>query len=421
MLSDKQNEYIVKATHRWNIKSGATGSGKTHLDFVYLIPERLRERKNTKGLNVLLGVTQQTLERNVLEPMRDHWGEELVGTIERGTSKAKLFGEVVYCLGAEKINNVSKLQGATIKYCYGDEMTKWNREVFEMLKSRLRAPNSCFDGTCNPDQPNHFVKKFIDSDNDVYNQHYTIDDNPFLPNDFVVSLKNEYKGTVYYDRYILGLWAMAEGRIYKTFTKDNIISHSDWYTRDDNGYYTHPIRKRVMYVSIGVDFGGNASATTFNATAITKNFQEMITVKEKRITKEIDPDELEEEFVSFVMDVQDEYKIIDIRADSAEQVLKRGLNKALRAKRLPYKAKDAVKGLIIDRIRFYVRMISRKRYLIIDSCPETAKAFQEAVYKADVQEDERLDDGTTNIDSLDSQEYSTEKYMKYFIDLGGRK
>lgn len=420
-FSDKQKEFIKGANHRWNFKIGATRSGKTYLDFLYVIPQRIRERTGQEGLNVILGVTQQTVERNVLEPMREIYGVELVGQIQKGTNKVYLFGDYAYVLGAEKINQVSKLQGASFKYVYGDETVRWNKEVFNMVKSRMDKPYSCFDGTGNPEEPSHWLKKFLDGDADIFLQNYTIDDNPYLPKEFVTNLKLEYANSVYYDRYILGKWALAEGRIYKALTKGNMISHSDWYARDENGYYTHPLRKQVMYVSIGVDFGGNKSAHAFVATAITKRYQHMITVKEKRITKEIDPEELNREFISFILEVREEYKIFDIRVDNAEQVLKRGFNTAMIRNKLPYIAKDAVKGPIIDRIRFYISMMNQLRYFIVDSCKDTKEAFETAVYKDDVLDDERLDDGTTNIDSLDAQEYSTEKMMKTFIEVGRLK
>ena len=65
-----------------------------------------------------------------------------------------------------------------------------------MLKSRLSCPHSHFDGTCNPDNPQHWFKRFLDSDADIYCQAYTIDDNPTLPPEFVAQLKKEYAGTV---------------------------------------------------------------------------------------------------------------------------------------------------------------------------------------------------------------------------------
>lgn len=43
-LSKKQNEYIINATHRWNIKSGAVRSGKSFVDTAYIVPKRIRER-----------------------------------------------------------------------------------------------------------------------------------------------------------------------------------------------------------------------------------------------------------------------------------------------------------------------------------------------------------------------------------------
>ena len=80
-LSKKQNEYIVNATHRWNIKSGAVRSGKSFVDTAFVIPFRIRERAGKPGLNVILGVSKSSIERNVLQPMReiytDTWSDHL--------------------------------------------------------------------------------------------------------------------------------------------------------------------------------------------------------------------------------------------------------------------------------------------------------------------------------------------------------
>ena len=150
------------------------------------------------------------------------YGDALVGTISSDNT-AWIFGEKCYCLGAEKVSQVSKIRGASIKYCYGDEVADWSQEVFELLKSRLDKAYSCFDGTYNPQGPNHWLKAFLDSKADVFSQTYTIDDNPFLPEAFVENLKREYRGTVFYDRYILGRWALAEGLIYPMFGESNIV------------------------------------------------------------------------------------------------------------------------------------------------------------------------------------------------------
>lgn len=213
LLSAKQLEFVRRAHHRWNFKGGATRSGKTYLDFKWIIPLRIRERIGKEGLCVILGVTKSTIERNVLEPMRKIYGDGLVGSISSDNT-VMLFGEKCYALGAEKVTQVSKIRGASIKYCYGDEVADWSADVFELLKSRLDKEYSCFDGTYNPQHPGHWLKKFLDSGADIYSQVYTIDDNPFLPDSFKDNLKREYAGTVHYDRYILGLWVLAEGLVY---------------------------------------------------------------------------------------------------------------------------------------------------------------------------------------------------------------
>ena len=212
----KQAQFIREGNHRWNFKGGATRSGKTYMDFRIVIPTRIRERAGKEGLTVILGVTKATIERNVLEPMRTLYGDELVAYISSDNT-VMLFGEKCYALGAEKLSQVSKLRGSSIKYCYGDEVADWSPDVFGLLKSRLDKDYSCFDGTYNPQGPTHWLKEFLDSDADIFSQVYTIDDNPFLPPAFVENLKREYQGTVLYDRYILGMWAAAEGALFTTY------------------------------------------------------------------------------------------------------------------------------------------------------------------------------------------------------------
>ena len=118
--SDKQLDFWSNANRRWNIKSGATRSGKTYMDY-FRIAKKIRACKGL-GLIVLLGNTKGTLERNILDPMREIYGPSLVGTIGSNNT-VRLFGKKVYALGADKKNQVARIQGAAIEYCYGDEIT----------------------------------------------------------------------------------------------------------------------------------------------------------------------------------------------------------------------------------------------------------------------------------------------------------
>lgn len=402
-FTKKQREFLDNANHRWNIKEGATRSGKTYLDY-YVIPMRIRRVAGLPGLVVILGNTKGTLTRNIIEPLQQMYGAALVSGI-RSDNTAMLFGEKCYCLGADKANQVDKIRGSSIKYCYGDEVATWHEDVFTMLKSRLDKPYSKFDGTLNPESPHHWVKKFLDSDADIYRQSYTIDDNPTLDPDVVANLKREYSGTVYYDRYILGLWTPAEGVIYRHIAD----------APQDFVLYEPPA---ITFATIGVDFGGNGSATAFNCTGFTSGMDQIVTLKEfykKGITT---PLELERAFVRFVRDCQREYFIGDAYCDSAEQTLIQGLRVACAREGLAINIHNARKGPINDRIRFFCRLQAARRHRIMRGCTHTLEAFQNAVWDPKhLTEDVRLDNGVYNIDSLDAQEYAVEPYMRQIITV----
>ena len=218
-LTSKQAEYIRESTHRWNVSCGAVRSGKSYLQISYTILTRLLERKGKRGLRVILGATRANIERNILQPMRDIYGDGIASSIN-SQNYCKIMGEKVYCIGADNVRQVAKIRGSEIAYCAIDEATDINEEVFEMLKSRLSLPYSCCDITTNPSSPNHWFKRFLDSAEkgvDIYLQTYTIYDNPFLPPEYIKSLEAEYAGTVWFNRYILGLWTLAEGLVYPNF------------------------------------------------------------------------------------------------------------------------------------------------------------------------------------------------------------
>ena len=402
-FTPKQREFLDNANHRWNIKEGATRSGKTYLDY-FVIPKRIRRVAGLPGLVVILGNTKGTLQRNIIEPLQDMYGSELVSGIHSDNT-AMLFGEKAYCLGADKVNQVNRIRGSSIKYCYGDEMATWHEDVFTMLKSRLDKPYSKFDGTLNPDNPNHWVKKFLDSDADIYSQKYTIDDNPTLDPGFVENLKREYAGTVYYDRYILGLWKAAEGAIYR-----HVADRPQEFVL----YETPP----VLFATIGVDFGGNGSATAFNCTGFTPGLREIVTLREYYKKGIVSPAQLERDFVDFVRDCKSRFTVSDAYCDSAEQTLIQGLRTACAKAGVGINIHNARKGEINDRIRFFCRLQATGRHKIMTGCPRTLEAFQTAVWDSKhITEDVRLDDGTYNIDSLDAQEYAVEPYMRQMLDI----
>ena len=406
ILSEKQKIFIREANHRYNFKIGARRCGKTYLDNLYMIPKRIFERKGLDGLYCIFGVSKGTIERNVLQPLRQIYGRDLIGTISSNNT-ARLFDEEVYCLGCEKANQVSKIQGTSIKYAYGDEVAKWNQDVFVMIQASLDKDYSCFDGALNPENQSHWLKKdFLDlveeKKLDVYVQHYTIFDNPFLSKDFVDNLCKEYEGTVFYDRLILGLWKNAEGLIYRQFCDNPSV-----YIKDEpKDEYGNKIN--FMIISIGIDYGATKGETEFKATGITNLFKQAWTIDEAKITGIYSPEQMYKEFVEFYKRVVRDYgKVTHAFADygALGQVLTYGLNKHLQDNQIPLKVQDCIKGRIVDRIELDCQLFGQMRRFILKKCKYLIEAYTQALWD-EKHEDERLDDGTTPIDDLDASEYS---------------
>lgn len=404
-LTPKQIEYTEQANRRWNIKTGAVRSGKSFVDTAAVVPKRIIDRKGEPGLSVILGVSRGTVERNVLEPMRKIYGPKRIGQIITSKNTAMLFGEEVYCLGAEKVSQVAKIQGASFKYVYGDEVAKWNKEVFEMLKSRMDKPYSCFDGACNPENPTHWLKKFIDSDADIYLQKYTIFDNPYLPPDFVKELCKEYEGTIYYDRLIEGKWKRAEGAIFRRFA-DN-----------PEAFIMPADRSKLSRIVVGVDFGGNGSGHAFVATGFYPDGRIQPLMSRKHMNKDfpqgIDANILGDLFLKFVQDVVIVYGMPErVYWDNAETVLGTSIRNVCRIRFPAIRVMPAAKKRIKDRIDFTVRLLGAGLFSMTEECLTLREAMEDAVWNPKSADDERLDDGSTDIDTLDAYEYTIEREIR---------
>lgn len=345
-------------------------------------------RKGKDGLTVILGVTKSTIERNVLEPMRNLYGEKLVGEIN-SQNKCYLFGEWVYCLGAEKVSQVSKLRGASIKYCYGDEVADWNEDVFDMLKSRLDKEYSCFDGALNPQGPNHWLKKFLDSDADIYCQLYTIFDNPFLSKEFVENLCKEYWGSVLYKRYILGEWALAEGLVYSSFSRERNVFSGDVKYNPNSEYY------------LAIDYG------TMNPFAV--ELIEFTDEGKVRVIKEAHYSGREkgqavdnEYYYQMLVDIAEGYEIQSIVIDPSAAAMKATIRK--------YGAFSITDGNndVLNGIQEVTKYLGLGFLLIHESCIEGINEFESYAW------DEKLS-AKTGIDTVIKENDHHMDAIRYFI------
>lgn len=382
-----------------------------------MIPKRIIERKGKDGLNVIFGVSKGTIERNVLQPLREIYGNELITAIN-SQNIAYLFGEEVYCLGCEKANQVSKIQGTSIKYAYGDEIAKWCQDVFIMIQGSLDKPYSCFDGALNPESNTHWFKTdFLDAIEekgiDAYVQSYTIFDNPFLSKEFIDNLCKEYEGTVYYNRLILGQWCNAEGLIYKRFA-------------DNPKKYIWDKDKPLPqgYTIIGIDYGGNKSGQAFVCTRISYDYKTIIALGSEKHMGDIDPDDLFELEIEFAKKMEYKYNCnIDyIFPDNEEVVLIRGLRRGASERGLNALVRGCIKEPINDRIDLFRTMLAYDMFWYIEEeCKTLVEAISSALWDEDAKEDTRLDDFTSDIDTMDAFEYSWTKFMRQINDVTERK
>lgn len=212
--------------------------------------------------------------------------------------------------------------------------------------------------------------------------------------------------SIWYRRDIEGRRCAAEGPCYPLFAAGSerfIIGEEP---------------EDVAYAIIGVDFGGTTSAHAFNLTGISRDMRRIYTLDEFYLHEVVTPTQLEDHFVAFVQKAQRRWRVFEAYMDSAEQTLIAGMKTAVLRAHVPLDIRNAQKRPINDRIRFYNRMLGGGRYFIMRHCRATIEAFETAVFDPRHPNDERLDDGSMNVDSLDAQEYSTESVMDDIIAMG---
>ena len=210
--SPKQRKFVTGSTRRINIAHGSVRSGKTIASLVRWVDFI---RHAPPGNLAMVGKTERTLKRNVLDPLVDLIGARHCRVVV-GSGEAWILGRRVYLVGANDERSITKIQGLTLLGAYGDELCTWRESFFAMLLSRLSEHGAKFFGTTNPDSPAHWLKRqYLDRAKtlDLYAERFRLDDNTSLDPAYVAALQREYTG-LWHRRYILGEWVAAEGAIY---------------------------------------------------------------------------------------------------------------------------------------------------------------------------------------------------------------
>lgn len=355
-LSPKQQWSVRKAQKRLNLWHGAVRSSKT-VGSIYRFMQYVGQAP--PGDLLLAGKTIDSLKRNIINPMMELLGHE--ANYSPGKRELKIWDRTIYTVGASDERSEGKIRGSTLAGAYGDELTLWPESFFKMMLSRMSVPGAQFFGTTNPDNPNHwlmkdYIKRKHDLDMTLF--HFMLEDNPYLDPTYVEQLKKEYTG-LWYKRFILGEWCVAEGAIYDFFDeKKHVIQPKDY---PDAQYYDISIDYGTTNPCCFVAYGNNF-LTKPKIWSEREYFWDPAVKKKQKTDGEFSAD-----FIQFIRPYTGKIRHIycDPSAESFQLQLKKDLSRN-NIGALVYDADNEV----LDGIRTVARMLSEGEYMIGAACKE---------------------------------------------------
>jgi PBSX family phage terminase large subunit len=370
-FSDKQAKVLTWWTQSTSVNDkygiiadGAIRSGKTlsmSLSYVMWAMESF------DGQNFgMAGKTIGSFRRNVLFLLKlmltargyrfvDHRADNLL-EVTKG-DKVNYF----YIFGGKDDRSQDLIQGITLAGMFFDEVALMPQSFVNQAAGRLSVEGSKIWFNCNPDGPYHWFKtEGIDTaaDKDLIYLHFDMDDNLTLSETIKQRYRSNFTG-VFYKRYILGLWVVAEGIIYDMFNQErHTFKRPQVYTDKD------------IYVSI--DYG-TQNATVFLLWRKTKQGK-WHCVKEyyysgRDTGKQKTDKEFADELESFLGDIKPKRIIVDPSAASFIAELKqRG-----------YKIKKA-NNKVLDGIRYVGSLLNTDEIAFSPDCINTFKEFNSYIW-----------------------------------------
>lgn len=436
-FSPKHRKYIRKAVRSsFCVAEGAVRSGKT-IDHCIIAAAYLEKAPDI--FHLATGSTIGNAKLNIgvcngygLENLfrgRCHWGkyrdnEALFISTQTGE-------KVVIFAGGGKADSYKRILGNSYGLWIATEINEHydcddSRTSFLKVAMARQAaaaePLTLWDlNPCGPGSPiySDYIDRYRDEALPGYiYEHFTIYDNATLTEEQRNAFIAKYRpDSVWFRRDILGQRVVAEGLIYKAFADKPeawIISKEELRKQHFN---RETDRWDFQYIYLGVDFGGSGSAHTFVACAITQDWH-LIALRSERIdAHRVDTEQLTERFLSFEQIVAAEYGWIDCTyCDSAEQTIINSFRK-----KAQFPVANARKCEIRDRIRATdIMMALHVLSIVAEDCRTLIDALATCVWDKDKPEAwVRLDNGTSDIDTLDAFEYSWERLWRILIREGG--
>jgi PBSX family phage terminase large subunit len=245
---------------------GAVRSGKTVGQLLHWIRYCLH---GPQGLLLIGGRTERTIANNLIRPLQAWFGSRSI-VYRQSTGVCTIFGRECLVVGFNDAQAQTKIQGLTLAGALLDEAATIPESAFTMLVSRLSVPGARLFLTCNPEGPEHWLKRkwldrarlWIDKNGvthqqddkntlNLYRVTFVLDDNTWLVNNnpqYITELKKQYTG-LYYRRMIESEWVAAEGAVYPMWDPDrHVIPWSQL-----------PPMSRIL--AVGCDYGTTNAST----------------------------------------------------------------------------------------------------------------------------------------------------------------
>ena len=404
------------------ICDGSIRSGKTtvmSLSFVIWAMETF------DGENfALCGKTIQSLRRNVINQLKKMLKSRGYTVIEHRSENSMtiILGDVeneFYLFGGKDEGSQDLIQGITLAGVFFDEVALMPESFVNQATGRCSVAGSKFWFNCNPEGPDHFFKvEWIDklTEKNLIRIHFTMRDNPSLASHIIERYERMYKG-VFYDRFIRGLWVLASGIIFRYFAEND-----EPYLFVDKDIFDENWNLKVSFskLTMGIDFGGNTSKTTFFLMGYMRGYKEFKGLEEDGlpVTEDIDSKAICDKFVEFYRLCIDKYGRVDwVFPDSASTTMINSLRAAARDAGLPWKnIKGCRKNEVSDRPKTIDMLLNSGRMKINKRCVQMRKAIASLRWDGDhpdIPEDKNI--GNCN-DWWDAFCYCLLDFIEY-IDL----
>ena len=248
-----------------NLLWGTVRSSKTWAMMVKLV--RLLSYKTAPGAhNIIFGVTKQTVKNNVLDDLFTLLGPSNY-TFNAQSGQLNLMGDPWLVFGAKDEGSEKYVRGLTVGKAVGDEWTLIPPSFLKMVQNRMSVAGARLYGTTNTDTPFHYVKTDIldrlAGTDLLFEEKFTLADNPHNRPGYYEDLCKMYPpGSLYYQRFVLGLWVTGEGAIYKDVWSEELLYDDEpWVMTNgrpglvapDTLRVPHCIAERCVPVDCGVD------------------------------------------------------------------------------------------------------------------------------------------------------------------------